>query len=150
MHMNYNSCHCSAICMASYIYIYAAIYIYEYLKPLYIYIYIYMCVSERLNSFVTIVVIAKLMLPMHVIPAAISCMLIVIDNCHHKIIFLVQSKVLSNSPAVSPFLLVRVLINWYTRKLPNFRHTNDSRNWWSSTVLTASILTGFCTATSTY
>ena len=37
--------------------------------------------------------------------------------------------VLSNSSAVSPFLLVRVLINWYTRKLPNFRHTKDSRNW---------------------
>lgn len=39
------------------------------------------------------------------------------DQCHHKMIFLVQSKVLSNSPAVSPFLLVRVLINWYTKTI---------------------------------
>ena len=60
-----------------------------------------MCLSEILNSFVTIVVNAKLILPMHVIPAAMSCMLIVTTSS------LVQSKVLSNSP----FLLVRVLIN---------------------------------------
>ncbi len=54
--------------MASYIY--AAIYIYEYLNPLYI------CDFLKDSTIVTIVVNAKLMLPMHAIPAAISCMLI--------------------------------------------------------------------------